>query len=153
MLVLRNYMCLSLFIILFPFLTYAQDISDNNLNEFYLHRLEINSRKRTDAIIGFTTYGITLATAIGMGGENITNLYIPVIGPFLQLGVVDNASYTDESMRSRDKMGLILSGFIQAYIAYDYYKATLEERELKKKFSVFPIVTTDMVAFQAVKSF
>ena len=112
--------------------------SINNESDI-LHKMQINdlqSRKRSDSMGFIISYGLTIVGSLALGVDDMSNLFIPAIGPFLQIDVVNSLYYSDDDEQKRDKFLLLLAGSLQSGFLFDYLITSNKIKEMKKNYSI-----------------
>ena len=135
---MKQLLAFILFFLVFSNTIYCNQ--DKNFDNSYLiQKFDLQNRKRTAKMMVINTYGLTVVGALAMGVNNMTCLFIPVIGPFLQWKVVADTDYAVK-YKNRDRVLLLISGLLQSYFAYDHFLASKEEHVLLlKNLSIMPI--------------
>ena len=100
--------------------------------ETELNRLA--GRKRMDLIGGLMAYGFTIVVA--SGGDFLIGSAIPVVGPFINIGLIDEDDYHDPDDADRDRALCLLSGAIQTGFLIDYLLTSNKEKRLKQKYKI-----------------
>ena len=98
------------------------------LGQIELNRLQ--SRKQLDLIALLTGYGLTIVGDLAVGGDFFIGSAVPVIGPFINIGLVEKENYLDPADTDRDRLLFLLSGIVQTGFFVDYLASSGEERDL-----------------------
>lgn len=89
----------------------------------------LRMRRLLDYIGFFTMFGMTIIGDAAIGGDIFYGSAIPVVGPFINIGLVPNHSPT----ASRDRVLFAIAGTVQTFLFVDLIRTGVRIKNLHRE--------------------